>query len=218
MASNQFIKERNKKLAEKVVSALNKRHFDAFYCEDKNEALSKILEFISKDDVISWGGSMSINEIGLVDYLENNGYKTINRDKAKDPQEKLKCAIDSFSSDIFLMSANAISEDGQLVNIDGLGNRLAALCFGPKNVFVVAGMNKVSKTIEDAYQRARTYAAPCNMQRINSLAAKNTPCVKTGSCADCLSEDSICAQILTTRLCKPNGRIKVFLANENLGY
>ncbi len=218
MASSQFIKERNKKLAEKVVSALNKRHFDAFYCEDKNEALYKILEFISKDDVISWGGSMSINEIGLVDYLESNGYKTINRDKAKDPQEKLKCAIDSFSSDIFLMSANAISEDGQLVNIDGLGNRLAALCFGPKNVFVVAGMNKVSKTIEDAYQRARTYAAPCNMQRINSLAAKNTPCVKTGSCADCLSEDSICAQILTTRLCKPNGRIKVFLVNENLGY
>ena len=218
MVHNEFIKERNGKLGEKVVSAFKKRHFDAYFCEDKEEALKKILEFISIDDVIAWGGSMSIIELGLVDYLEENGYKTINRDKASTPDEKLKCAYDSFKADIFLMSANAVSEDGQLVNIDGLGNRLAALCFGPKNVFVIAGMNKVEKTIEDAYKRARTFAAPCNTQRINSMSPRKTPCVQTGSCADCLSPDSICAQILTTRLCKPDGRIKVFLVNESLGY
>lgn len=219
MSENFYCKKRNELLGEKVVEALKKRHFDAVFCKTKGEALAKALEYISKEHTVSWGGSMTLNEIGLTDYLENNGYKTINRDKAPTPEAKLKCAQDSFLSDVFLMSTNALSEDGQLVNIDGLGNRVAALAFGPKNVIVIAGMNKVSKTLEDALIRARTYAAPCNVQRINDAYGKcNTPCSVTGSCADCKSPDSICAQIVTTRLCRPEGRIKVILVNEDLGY
>lgn len=216
---DKYIKERNQKLGEKVVEAFKKRHFDAFFCNDKKDVLDKVLELVSKDDVIAWGGSMTLSEIGLAEYLEENGYKTINRDKAPTPEAKLKCAQDSFLSDVFLMSANAISEDGQLVNIDGLGNRVAALAFGPKKVIVIAGMNKVSKTLEEAYKRARTFAAPCNLQRICDVYGKSdTPCAVTGSCADCKSPDSICAQILTTRLCRPQGRIIVILVNEELGY
>ena len=116
------------------------------------------------------------------------------------------------------MSSNAITEDGQLVNIDGLGNRLAALLYGPKSVIVIAGMNKVAKTLDDAIQRARTVAAPVNMQRIALLMDRKTPCVSTGSCADCKSPDSICSQIVITRLCAPQGRIKVILVNESLGF
>ena len=152
---NKFIKQRNQKLGEKTVAAFQKRHFDAFYCETAQDALNKARELIKNDDVIAWGGSMTIKEIGLVDYLESNGYKTINRDKAPSAEEKLKFAYDSFFADVFLMSANAISSDGQMVNIDGLGNRVAALSFGPKTVIVIAGVNKVVKTLDEAYKRAR---------------------------------------------------------------
>lgn len=219
MSENFYCKKRNELLGQKVVEALKKRHFDAVFCKTKEEALRKALDYISNEDIVAWGGSVTLEEIGLTEYLENNGYKTINRDKAPSSEAKLKCAQDSFLSDIFLMSANAISEDGQLINIDGLGNRVAALAFGPKSVIVIAGMNKVSKTLEDAYIRARTYAAPCNLQRINDVYGKcSTPCSVTGSCSDCKSTDSICSQILTTRLCRPAGRIKVILVNEELGY
>ena len=215
---NKFIKQRNQKLGEKTVAAFQKRHFDAFYCETAQDALNKVLELIKKDDVIAWGGSMTIKEIGLVDYLERNGYKTINRDKAPSAEEKLKCAYDSFFADVFLMSANAISSDGQMVNIDGLGNRVAALSFGPKTVIVIAGVNKVVKTLDEAYKRARNYAAPVNLQRIASMNNNQTPCALTGNCADCISPDSICCQIVTTRLCRPAGRIKIILVNDELGY
>ncbi len=218
MTENKFVKERNKKLGIKTVEAFKKRHFDAYFCNDRAEALNTVLSHISKDDVIAWGGSTTMAELGLADYLENNGYKTINRDKAPDAEAKRKCAYDSFLADVFLMSANAISEDGQLVNIDGLGNRVAALAFGPKKVIVVAGMNKVVKNLEEAYTRARTYAAPCNLQRIAAVADNKTPCAATGTCGDCLSPDSICCQIITTRLCRPAGRIVVILVNEELGY
>lgn len=218
MSDNTFYKQRNRLLGGKVVNALLKRHFEAYFCNNKQEALNKALELISKDKVVSWGGSVTLQEIGLLDYLENNGYKTINRDKAASPEEKIKLSKQGLLSDIFLMSANAISEDGELINIDGVGNRIAALAYGPESVIVISGMNKVVKSLDDAYTRARTIAAPVNMQRITSKMQRETPCVYTGSCADCLSKDSICSQIITTRLCNPEGRIKVILVNEELGY
>lgn len=215
---DEFIKERNQKLSKKVIEALKKRHFDAYFCENKQQALEKAMEFIKKEYTISWGGSMTLGEVGIIDYLENNAYKTINRDKAKTPEEKTQCAYDAFKSDVFLMSANAISQDGQLINIDGLGNRVAALIFGPKKVIVIAGMNKVAKDFETACNRARNFAAPCNMQRIAAASNRQTPCAVTGDCADCYSPDSICCQMVTTRLCRPEGRIVVILVNEELGY
>lgn len=215
---NTHITERNKKLAAKVIAELEKRHFEAYFCNNRQEIKTLIRKLIPKDHVVSWGGSTTLQECEIFDFLEENGYKTIDRDLAKDKEERMELSRRALLCDTFLMSANAISEDGQLVNVDGSGNRLAALLYGPKSVIVVAGINKVVKTAEDALKRARTYAAPVNMQRIALLTDKNTPCVGTGSCADCKSPDSICSQILTTRLCSPAKRIKVLLVNEDLGF
>jgi len=117
--------------------------------------------------------------------------------------------------DTYLCGTNALSEDGQLVNVDGNGNRVAAMIYGPTQVIVVAGMNKVVKTVKDAYIRARTIAAPLNVQRFPKAV---TPCNETGACADCTGAGSICSYIVTTRLCKPAGRIKVILVGKSLGF
>ena len=219
MSENTYVKERNKKLSEKVIKALQKRHFDALYCENAIEALNKITQLVTKEETISWGGSVTLEQTGIIKHLVENGYNVINRDSAKTPEEKAQLLRKGLLCDTFLMSSNAISEDGQLVNIDGTGNRVAALCYGPKRIIVVAGMNKIVKNVQDALTRARNRAAPVNMQRINAVMShRETPCSYTGSCADCLSEDSICAQIVITRLCKPAGKITVLLVNEELGY
>ena len=213
-----IIFQRRELLAQKIIKNLEKRHFEAYYVKNKNEALQKALEIISKDETTSWGGSMTIEEIGLIDYLENNGYKTFNRSKAKTSEEKREIVIKGLSADNFLMSANALSEDGEIVNIDGHGNRISALCYGPEKIIMVIGMNKIAKNLDDAISRARNTAAPINAKRVSNYFEVETPCVQTGSCADCKSETSICSQILITRLCWPKNRIKVILVNEDLGY
>ena len=157
---------------------------------------------------------MTIRDIGLTKAVSDGEFKVIDRDKAENQEEKRQAAMDALHADYFLTSANAVSEDGQLVNVDGMGNRVAAIVFGPKYVIVVAGMNKVVRTAEDALVRARTVAAPFNQQRFKG----KTPCTVTGVCGDCKSPDCICNQILTTRNCRPAGRIKVILVGESLGY
>jgi len=209
-----FKKLRAQKLGPRVVQALKSRHFDAWYFDEPAEALEKILSLIPKDHTVSWGGSMTIDELGVKNRLAELGYKTIDRDKAQSPDERIEIMRQALLCDTFLAGCNAISEDGQLVNIDGSGNRVAAMTFGPRQVIIAAGMNKVVKSLDDAVTHARTVAAPRNSQRIQGLSA---PCAQTGSCADCKSADSICSFISTIRLCKPNGRIKVILIGEDLG-
>ena len=211
--SKSPVELRNEKLGEKVVKALNNRFFEASYVNSKEEALNKALSYIPEGAVVSWGGTSTAKEIGLIDALHKGNYQLLDRDAAEG-EEKSEIARQALLSDYYIMSSNAISEDGQLVNIDGNGNRVAALIFGPKNVIVIAGINKVAKNIEDAMQRARTIAAPINRQRFPG----ETPCKINGSCGDCKSLESICAQIVTTRICKPQGRIKVILVGENLGF
>lgn len=215
---NENIIKRNELLARKVIANLKKRHFNAFYCETKGDALKQAVDLISENETIAWGGSVTLDEIGIKDYLENNGYKVINRDKAKTPEEKRETLLKGLMSDCFLMSTNALSEDGELVNIDGMGTRISALCYGPKKIIVITGMNKITKSLEDAISRARNYAAPVNNQRIAGIFDTNNPCVTSGSCVNCTSPTSICSQILVTRLCNPEGRINVILVNEELGY
>ena len=210
--------KRNELLASTIIKNLEKRNFNAFYAPDKDEALKMALSLINKDETVSWGGSVSLDEIKIKEYLEKNNYKVINRDKAKNPQEKRELILKGLQADVFLMSANAISYDGEIVNIDGHSNRIAALCYGPKKVIMIIGMNKVSKNLDSALLRARNTAAPINAQRISTIYKMNTPCLKTGACADCKCEDSICSNILITRLCFPKGRINVILVNEELGY
>jgi hypothetical protein len=204
---------RNSKLGPKLVKALQNRRFEAWYVEDPKAAADKVFSLIAVGSSISWGGSLTEETLGLTRLARAKGYTVIDRD-AVPPEERMETMRRALLADTFLCSANALSEDGQLVNIDGFGNRVAAMIFGPKQVIVVVGMNKVVKTLEDAYTRARTIAAPLNTQR---FPGKKTPCNETGSCANCSSPDSICSFIVTTRLCNPAGRIKVILVGQDLG-
>ncbi|MDR0447281.1 MAG: lactate utilization protein [Treponema sp.] len=210
-----FVELRNSKLGPVLVKALQARHFDAEYFDDIPQAVEKVFSLIPGDHVISWGGSMTAAAMDLYNEAAKRDYKLINRDTAKTQDEKMEMMRQALLCDTYLMGANAISEDGQLVNIDAYGNRAAALCFGPRQVIVIAGMNKVRKTLDIAIARARTIAAPLNIQR---FAANKTPCNISGACEDCKSPDSICSHMVITRLCKPAGRIKVILVGKDLGF
>ena len=209
----QMHKQYYEKRGAQLVKNLRNRHFEAYYCATKEEACEKALELIPNGATVGWGGVMSAHQIGLVEALHKGDYRPIDRDCCTTPEEKLQAAKDSMFADVFLTGANGLSLDGQMVNIDGTGNRVAAIVYGPKQVLVIAGMNKVTDTLEEAIRRARTVAAPLNQQRF----MLDNPCTVTGSCADCKSETCICNQILITRHCRPVGRIKFILVGEDLG-
>ena len=197
-----------------VAENLKKRHFDAYYCSTREEAVAKVLELIPQEDVVSWGGTMTVDELGIKQLLAEREQKVLDRDTAKDMPERMAIMRAGLTCDTFLTSSNAITQDGELFNIDGNGNRVAAMCFGPKSVVVIAGMNKVTDDLESAVTRARTVAAPINQQRFGL----NNPCTVTGTCADCRSETCICNHIVVTRHCRPVGRIKFILVGEELGF
>ena len=199
------------KRAQILVRNLQNRHFGAYYCKTKEEALAKALELIPEGATVGWGGATSAQQIGLLDAVHDPKYRCIDRDTAPDRAQAMR---ECLWADVFITGANAISLDGQMVNIDGIGNRLAAICYGPKSIVVIAGMNKVADSLELAIQRARTVAAPINKQRFPG----DTPCLVTGSCADCKSEACICNEILVTRNCRPAGRIQFVLVGEELGF
>lgn len=189
------------KRAEALVKNLQSRHFGACYCATKEEALEKAMQLIPEGSKVGWGGAASAQEIGLLQALEEGNWDAVGRNTAG-------------GVDVFVTGANALSMDGEMVNIDGLGNRVSAIIYGPKTVVVIAGMNKVMDSLEDAITRARTVAAPINMQRFG----KNTPCAVTGVCHDCKSEDCICNHIVITRHGRPTGRIQFVLVGEELGF
>ena len=203
-----------KKRGEILVKNLKSRHFDAWYCDTKEEALQKALEIIPEGCTVGWGGAASAQQIGLMQALNDGNYNTIDRDRLPTPAEKEQAAKDCLSADFFLTGANALSLDGQMVNIDGNGNRVAAIIYGPKNVLVIAGMNKVMDDLDAAIHRARTVAAPINKQRFDP----NTPCAVTGVCADCKADGCICNHIVVTRHTRIPGRTKFILVGEDLGF
>ena len=202
------------KRGEILVKNLKSRHFDACYCATKEEALKAVLERIPKGASVSWGGCVTAEQIGLFDALRNGDYVSLDRFAGKLPEEKERLTREGMFADVFITSANALSMDGQMVNIDGTGNRVAAIIYGPKSVIVVAGMNKVMDSLDAAINRARTVAAPMNKQRFPN----ETPCEVTGTCADCKAEGCVCNQIVITRHCRPIGRIQFILIGEELGF
>ena len=172
------------------------------------------LELIPKGSSINMGGATSVKECGLYEALSNGEYQFYDRDKVSTQEEKQEIALKAFTSDYFLGSVNAMSEDGVFINIDGNANRVAAYAYGPKHVLLIVGMNKVVKTEADAMSRARNEAAPINAQRFGI----DTPCSKNGTCFDCKSPQCICCQILTTRFSRVKGRFQIILVDENLGF
>lgn len=200
--------------AKTIIKNLEKRRMKGYYCADSESAVKKVMELIPEGASIGWGGSVTLNETGIMDAIRNGGYKIIDRETAATPEEYKKIYAEICGCDCFLMSTNAITLDGELVNVDGRGNRVSYLCFGPEKVIVVAGMNKVVTDVEAGIKRTRNVAAPPNTVRLG----RNTPCAITGECADCLSPDCICAQTVVTRLSMIPGRINVILVGEELGF
>lgn len=202
-------------LAATVIKNLEKRQMEGYYFATAEEAIEKALSLLPEGAVVSYGGSMTLVDTGLLDKLRTtSAIDLLDRDNAKDAAEKDDICRRSFFADTYFMSSNAITIDGELVNIDGNGNRVAALIYGPKEVIILAGMNKIVPSVEDAVKRVRNTATPPNCIRLN----KQTPCVTTGACANCLSPDCICNQIVITRRSGIKGRIKVLLIGETLGF
>lgn len=207
---DENISKRNACLAQTVIKGLESRNMSGYYAETKEEAIAQALRLIPEGSKIAMGGCASAKEIGLIDVLQSENYHYIDRSKME-PREGLIAAYDA---DIFLSSANAMTDDGILVNIDGNSNRVSCIAQGPKKVIFIVGMNKVCSDLDGAMKRARNVAAPTNAQRFDV----DTPCKKTGRCFDCKSPDTICCQFLITRFSRHKGRIHVILVNDTLGF
>lgn len=202
-------------LANTVIRNLQKRQMDAWYCATAEEAAESALSLLKPGCSVSFGGSMTLEESGILAALrEKTDIRLIDRAQAKSPEETRQMYHDALSCDYYFMSTNALTQNGELVNIDGNGNRVAALIYGPENVILVTGMNKIVPDVEEAICRVHNTATPLNCIRLE----KKTPCAATGCCADCLSPDCICNQVVVTRRSGIPGRIKVILVGEDLGY
>lgn len=201
---------RNEKLAQVVIKGLQSRNMSGYYAASREDAVKQALELIGEESTVTMGGCQSAHEIGLIKALEDGNYNYIDRAKLS-PREGLMAAYDS---DVFLSSANAITSDGIMVNIDGNSNRVSCIAQGPRKVVFIVGMNKVCSDLDEAMKRARNVAAPANAQRFDV----KTPCKETGKCFDCKSPDTICCQFLITRYSRHAGRIHVILVNDTLGF
>jgi L-lactate utilization protein LutB len=205
---------RNERLAKTVIKNLQRRHIEGFYCPTAEEAVKKVSELIEDGSSVTWGGTMTVRDLGIPQALKNRGtLEVLDRDLVETPEEKQAMYLKAFSADVYLSSANAISENGVIVNIDGNGNRVAAITWGPKKVIFVIGLNKVAQTVEAALARARSTASPINAARFDI----KTPCQVDGVCHNCNSADSICNYVHFLRN-SPRGRHTVVFVGEDLGY
>ena len=201
-------------LAPNVIKNLEKRNMEGYYFEDSKSCVEYIMNMIPEGSVVSWGGSMTLNETGMMDALKASSLNLIDRATAKTPQENREIFAKTVMADYYFMSTNAITNDGILINIDGNANRVACLTHGPSNIIMLVGRNKFTASVEAGVERVRNVASPANAIRLN----RNLPCGLTGSCHDCLSPECFCNQVVITRRSCHAGRIKVFLINEDLGY
>ena len=208
---NENVFKRNELLAQKVIKGLESRNMSGYYAESREAALKIALGLIPEGSSVTMGGALSAFEIGLVDALKSGNYNFIDRNSFADRHD---AALAAYDADVFLSSVNAMTDDGVLVNIDGNANRVSAIAFGPRKLVMIVGINKICADVDSAMKRARNVAAPCNAQRFGL----NTPCSKTGACADCKSPDTICCQFLITRYSRHTGRIHVIIVNDSLGF
>lgn len=207
---NENMGKRNEVLAQTVIKGLESRNMSGYFAADKEEAVKQALQLIGEGSSVAMGGCQSAHDIGLIEALQEENYHYIDRSKLT-PREGLLAAYDA---DVFLSSANAMTSDGILVNIDGNANRVSCIAQGPKKVIFIVGMNKICSDLDEAMKRARNVAAPANAQRFEV----KTPCKVTGKCSDCKSPDTLCCQFLITRYSRHEGRIHVILVNDMLGY
>ncbi len=211
---DQNLKKANETKIKRVIKNLERRNITGYYCETKEDAIEQIMKLIPQDAMISWGGSMTLGEIGIKEALADGSYNVDDPYGYADPAESMEAKRRALCADVFLSSANAITMDGEIVNIDGNGNRVAAIVFGPKKVILVAGTNKLVLDERDAIDRIKNDACPPNCVRLG----RETPCAVTGKCGDCLSKQTICCHTVTTRFSLLDDRMHVVLINDTLGY
>jgi L-lactate utilization protein LutB len=205
----------NQTIGARVVEALQKNNFTASYVNTKQEALDKLAALIPGDATVGIGGSATIKEVGIDTLLEERGNTVFNHNKpGLSPEESLALRHNQLSCDVFLTSTNALTLKGELVNVDGSGNRVAAMIFGPKKVIVITGVNKIVTDIDTAMDRIELFAAPINNKRLN----RPNPCTVTGECMDCQGPTRICN--VTTVMHKKPGAIdiEVIIIGEDLGF
>ncbi|MBS6679298.1 MAG: lactate utilization protein [Clostridiales bacterium] len=200
--------------AKTIIKNLKKRNMIGYYCETGKEALDLVKSILPKGSLVTNGGSETLVETGIMDLLRSGEYEYIDRKSAKTPEESRALYGRIVTADYYLMSTNAITKEGELINVDGVGNRVACLINGPEHVLIITGMNKVVTTVEDGIRRVRNIAAPPNSIRVGS----KTPCSVTGFCSDCQSDDCICSQTVITRRSMKPGRITVILVGEEYGF
>ncbi len=205
---------RNERLAQRVMKNLERRHYVSYYCKTSADVVNKVRELIPEGSSVTWGGSMSIRDTGVTRMLKEGNYQVFDRDDVTTAEDKVRMYRKAFECDFYLASVNAMSEDGVLVNIDGNGNRVAAITWGPEHVILVVSLNKVCQDVEAAVKRARSTAAPVNMARFTN----HTLCQTDGTCHNCLSTESICNYISIQRMSHPAGRHIVILTDEAVGY
>lgn len=210
MPKNKFYENQ----AKTIIKNMEKRNFEGYYAATADEAREKVLSLMEEGSSIGWGGTMTMEEIGVFDAIRERNYTLIDRTAAMTPEERREIYAKTVLADYYLMSTNAITLEGELINIDGNGNRVACLMQGPKNVIVVAGMNKVVSDVESGYLRVKNIASPPNCVRLQ----RKTPCAVTGKCEDCYAPDCICSHTVVTRRCNIPGRIKIILVGDELGY
>lgn len=208
------VKASNEAKFETIIKKLEARNMTGHYAETSEDAVRIALELTPEGSFVSFGGSVTITETGIRDALKSGNYETVDPWDYKDPAEGLRVRRESLLSDVFFMSTNAITIDGELINVDGSGNRVAGLIFGPRKVIVVAGANKIVRDEAEGRARIKTLACPPNNIRLNN----ETPCALTGKCVDCLNSKTICNHTVITRRSMVPGRIHVILVNEDLGY
>lgn len=203
------------KKAERTIKNLENNNMNGYFVKNENEALEKIKEIIKEGDTIGTGGSMTLFETGAIDLLRNGKYNFLDRYKeGLNPDDIKEIYRKSFFADAYLASSNAVTEEGELYNVDGTGNRVAAMLYGPDKVILVVGINKIVKNVDEAIKRNREIAAPANSKRLG----RKTPCSKVGTCMECSSNDRICNEYVLIRKQGIKNRIHVIIVNKELGY
>jgi len=209
------IKNANSLKIKRTIEALHKNHMDAFYAQSIEEAQGIFKSLVNKNSVVTAGGSMSAVELELIDILKDGDYVYIDRERGGiTPEEVQIVQRQAFTADYFVTGTNAITENGELFNIDGNGNRVAAISFGPKQVIVVAGSNKIVRDAQEARRRVKEIAAPANAMRLDC----KTPCAADGICRDCSSDSRVCCIEVLTGFQRIQKRIKVIIVDESLGF
>ena len=199
----------------RTIASLEKNNMNGYIVSNKEELIGQIISLTNEGEKVSCGGSMSLAETGVMDLLRSGRYDFLDRAKEGLSVEDIdRIYRECFFADTYFSSSNAITEDGELYNVDGNGNRVAALLFGPKKVIIVAGVNKIVKNLDEAIKRNREIAAPANAKRLN----KSTPCTKIGYCMDCKSPEKICREYTVIKSQKDKNRIHVIFLNDNIGY